>query len=59
MHLQMHYQALEEINCRAYCIRGLNRQGCLDGWESNGNCQEGANIGCNTNSRDVICLCEP
>ena len=53
-----HYQNLEEITCRAYCIRGANR-GCLDGWESNGACQEGSNIGCNSSRRDIVCLCEP
>lgn len=44
-----------DINCTIACA---TIGGCQTGWESNGGCSKGQDIGCNTRRRQLICRCE-
>ena len=45
----------DDINCTIACAT-VGR--CQTGWDSNGGCSRGGEIGCNTRRRQLICRCE-
>ena len=51
------YQNIDKISCIAYCQR--SRMECRNGWESNGGCSKGDEIGCSVDKREIICQCAP
>ena len=45
----------DDVNCTIACA---TIGGCQTGWDSNGGCNKGGEIGCNTRRRQLICRCE-